>query len=111
MTAPSKPEISAPPTASKTKSGKSPSRKHESGSDDDSFGDTESDGRPSSYAKLIYETLLKAPNHRMPLNNIYTHLLGNFVRIQEKNKMGKGWMNSVRHNLSMNGVCHLILAL
>lgn len=53
------------------------------------------------YAKLIERALLSAPNHRMQLQEIYAW----FVRNTDKAMSdGRGWQNSIRHNLSMNAV-------
>lgn len=54
------------------------------------------------YAQLIYRALLDAPNHTMVLRDIYDW----FRRYTDKATQSetKGWQNSIRHNLSMNGV-------
>ena len=54
------------------------------------------------YAQLIYRALLDAPNHTMVLRDIYDW----FLRYTDKaaHSETKGWQNSIRHNLSMNGV-------
>lgn len=54
------------------------------------------------YAQLIYRALLDAPNHTMILRDIYDW----FRRYTDKAAQSetKGWQNSIRHNLSMNGV-------
>ncbi|KAF1364232.1 hypothetical protein EJ07DRAFT_99571 [Lizonia empirigonia] len=53
------------------------------------------------YAQLIYRALLDAPNHTMILRDIYDW----FRRYTDKAAQSetKGWQNSIRHNLSMNG--------
>ena len=60
------------------------------------------------YAKLIYRALLSAPGHRMVLKEIYDW----FSEHTDKNKnpSPKGWQNSIRHNLSMNGVSQTFLS-
>lgn len=64
--------------------------------------DSESrDGNPP-YAKLIYQALMDAPEHRLVLRDIYAWIAQNTDKA--KNPINKGWQNSVRHNLSMNGV-------
>ena len=54
------------------------------------------------YAVLIYRALMSTPSRRMVLSQIYDYFrerIPKFRRIK-----GRGWMNSIRHNLSMNGV-------
>ncbi|KAL1651079.1 hypothetical protein SLS61_005597 [Didymella pomorum] len=53
------------------------------------------------YAQLIHRALLDAPDHTMVLRDIYDW----FRRHTDKatNSETKGWQNSIRHNLSMNG--------
>ena len=60
------------------------------------------------YAKLIYRALLSAPGHKMVLKEIYDW----FSEHTDKNKnpSPKGWQNSIRHNLSMNGVSQAFLS-
>ena len=65
--------------------------------------DTDEDGSRGSepYAQLIYRALMSAPGHRMVLKDIYEW----FEKHTDKAKSSsKGWQNSIRHNLSMNGV-------
>ena len=54
------------------------------------------------YAQLIYRALLDAPDYTMVLRDIYDW----FRRHTDKatHSETKGWQNSIRHNLSMNGV-------
>lgn len=54
------------------------------------------------YAQLIYRCLLDAPDNTMVLRDIYDW----FKRHTDKasHSETKGWQNSIRHNLSMNGV-------
>ena len=54
------------------------------------------------YANLIYQALMEAPGHQMILKDIYTWIAQNTDKA--KDPSSKGWQNSVRHNLSMNGV-------
>ncbi|KAH7319469.1 hypothetical protein BKA65DRAFT_102647 [Rhexocercosporidium sp. MPI-PUGE-AT-0058] len=51
------------------------------------------------YAKLIYRALMSAPNRSMVLQEIYQWFREN---TQKGSSDTKGWMNSIRHNLSMN---------
>jgi Forkhead domain len=61
----------------------------------------EDDGN-QPYAQLIYRALLSAPEHKMVLNEIYDWFRNTYERFNKAK--GKGWQNSIRHNLSMNGV-------
>lgn len=54
------------------------------------------------YAQLIFRALKSAPGYRMVLKDIYDWFERNTDKA--KNGTGKGWQNSIRHNLSMNGV-------
>lgn len=58
-------------------------------------------GAEEPYAKLIYRALMSAPNHTMVLQEIYQWFRDNTAKGDSD---GKGWMNSIRHNLSMNAV-------
>jgi hypothetical protein len=60
------------------------------------------------YAKLIYRALMSAPNHSMVLQEIYQWFRDNTVKGSSDTK---GWMNSIRHNLSMNAVRLLSISL
>ncbi|OAK94175.1 hypothetical protein IQ06DRAFT_234721 [Phaeosphaeriaceae sp. SRC1lsM3a] len=53
------------------------------------------------YAQLIYQALLQADGNTMILKDIYDW----FLRYTDKasGSETKGWQNSIRHNLSMNG--------
>ncbi|KAI9788134.1 MAG: hypothetical protein M1835_002445 [Candelina submexicana] len=69
------------------------------------FKDDETDGECSvneePYAKLIYRALMSAPEKKMVLKEIYEWFELNTDKA--KNTCSKGWQNSIRHNLSMNG--------
>lgn len=54
------------------------------------------------YARLIYEALMQAQGHRMSLRDIYQWFTDHTTKPQQSR--GKGWQNSIRHNLSMNKV-------
>jgi hypothetical protein len=54
------------------------------------------------YAQLIYQALLGARNHTMILRDIYDWFLTHTDKAASSET--KGWQNSIRHNLSMNGV-------
>lgn len=66
--------------------------------------DSESEGKQGEppYAKLIYRALMDAPDHQMVLKDIYEWIAQNTEKARDP--AFKGWQNSVRHNLSMNGV-------
>jgi hypothetical protein len=53
------------------------------------------------YAKLIYRALMSAPGKSMVLQEIYQWFRDNTTKGSSDTK---GWMNSIRHNLSMNAV-------
>lgn len=58
-------------------------------------------GIEEPYAKLIHRALMSAPNHSMVLQEIYQWFREN---TSKGSSDSKGWMNSIRHNLSMNAV-------
>ena len=66
--------------------------------DDDLDGELNSE----PYAQLIYRALKSAPEHRMVLKEIYEWFEKNTDKANDGSS--KGWQNSIRHNLSMNGV-------
>ncbi|KAI1685128.1 Forkhead domain containing protein [Pyrenophora tritici-repentis] len=53
------------------------------------------------YAQLIYQALMNAPDHTMILRDIYDWFKNNTDKANDSGT--KGWQNSIRHNLSMNG--------
>ena len=53
------------------------------------------------YAKLIYKALMTKESRSMVLQEIYEWFSLNTNKADSKTK---GWQNSIRHNLSMNGV-------
>jgi hypothetical protein len=57
------------------------------------------DGPP--YAQLIYQALMSRDDHCMSLQEIYSWFRDNTDKAKGG---GKGWQNSIRHNLSMNRV-------
>jgi len=61
----------------------------------------EDHGADEPYAKLIYRALMSAPDHSMVLQEIYQWFRENTAKGSSDTK---GWMNSIRHNLSMNAV-------
>jgi len=54
---------------------------------------------PYSYAQLIGMAILRAPNRRLTLAQIYKWISGTFSYY---NASDAGWQNSIRHNLSLN---------
>lgn len=54
------------------------------------------------YAQLIYQAFMGNPRRALKLQEIYQWFLENTDKGQPGT--GKGWQNSIRHNLSMNGV-------
>lgn len=66
--------------------------------------ESDADGNANSepYAQLIFRALKSAPGHRMVLKEIYEWFAKNTDKA--KTSSSKGWQNSIRHNLSMNGV-------
>jgi len=63
--------------------------------------EVEDHGVDEPYAKLIYRALMSAPDHAMVLQEIYQWFRDNTTKGSSDTK---GWMNSIRHNLSMNAV-------
>ncbi len=68
-------------------------------------GSPRSDGPERSgddtYARLIYLALQEHPRHAMRLQELYQWFRDNTDKARAS---GTGWMNSIRHNLSMNAV-------
>lgn len=53
------------------------------------------------YAQLIYKAFMSRQDKSMTLQDIYQWFRENTDKTKSE---GKGWQNSIRHNLSMNGV-------
>lgn len=70
--------------------------------------ETDADGGVNSepYAQLIYRALKSAPEHKMVLKEIYEWFEKNTDKAIDTSS--KGWQNSIRHNLSMNGVSNRV---
>uniref|UniRef100_A0A671KGJ9 Forkhead box protein G1 n=1 Tax=Sinocyclocheilus anshuiensis TaxID=1608454 RepID=A0A671KGJ9_9TELE len=54
---------------------------------------------PHSYATLIAMAISSAPEMKLSLNDIYTWISNTFPYYS---RAGRGWKNSIRHNLSLN---------
>ncbi|KAM7534194.1 hypothetical protein Aperf_G00000117531 [Anoplocephala perfoliata] len=54
---------------------------------------------PYSYAQLIVQAIVSAPNRRLTLSDIYNYISTQFPYYKPSQK---GWQNSIRHNLSLN---------
>ncbi|XP_072250183.1 forkhead box protein J2 [Leuresthes tenuis] len=54
---------------------------------------------PHSYATLIAMAIGAAPERKLSLNDIYTWISDTFPYYS---RAGRGWKNSIRHNLSLN---------
>lgn len=59
------------------------------------------------YSQLLYKAFMSAPGQKLSLREIYDWFKSN----TNKPANNRGWQNSIRHNLSMNGVCHMPLSL
>lgn len=62
--------------------------------------DANNDRPPFSYVALITMALRSSPTARLTLSEIYDYLIQNFEYF--KGRKNRGWMNAVRHNLTLN---------
>ncbi|KAG6015905.1 hypothetical protein E4U54_002745 [Claviceps lovelessii] len=53
-----------------------------------------------SYAQMITQAILKAPDGKLNLNGIYTFIMNSYSYY--RHQQASGWQNSIRHNLSLN---------
>ncbi|GAB7350815.1 hypothetical protein MBLNU459_g1351t1 [Dothideomycetes sp. NU459] len=60
----------------------------------------DADSADPCYAELLRQCLMDAPGHTMSLRDLYEWVQKHSSKA--KDPSSKGWMNSVRHNLSMN---------
>lgn len=106
--------LQAPPTPC-SEFGKEPVAAHYAETLPDSFDPQENEDKTASgvpespiksvetpYAQLIYQAFMSSPRRALKLQEIYQWFLENTDKGQPG--QGKGWQNSIRHNLSMNGV-------
>jgi hypothetical protein len=61
---------------------------------------------PASYAKLIYSTLLSAPEHKLRLQGIYWWFMENTTKPKDVNSTS--WKSSVRYNPSNNPLSRVL---
>ncbi|RMJ09504.1 hypothetical protein BHE90_011739 [Fusarium euwallaceae] len=53
-----------------------------------------------SYAQMITQAILNAPDGKLNLNGIYTYITNTYAYY--RHQQAAGWQNSIRHNLSLN---------
>ncbi|KAM5345560.1 hypothetical protein ACJ41O_011421 [Fusarium nematophilum] len=53
-----------------------------------------------SYAQMITQAILNAPDGKLNLNGIYTYIMNSYAYY--RHQAAAGWQNSIRHNLSLN---------
>ncbi|EJP62625.1 hypothetical protein MY4038_006786 [Beauveria bassiana] len=53
-----------------------------------------------SYAQMITQAILNAPDEKLNLNGIYTYIMDTYSYYRKQ--QAAGWQNSIRHNLSLN---------
>ncbi|KAG6042013.1 hypothetical protein E4U41_007109 [Claviceps citrina] len=53
-----------------------------------------------SYAQMITQAILKAPDGKLNLNGIYNFIMTSYSYY--RHQQASGWQNSIRHNLSLN---------
>ncbi|KAH6657061.1 hypothetical protein BKA67DRAFT_178763 [Truncatella angustata] len=70
------------------------------GRGDNGSDEEEAKREDEPYAQLIYKAFMSREDHAMTLQEIYQWFRENTDKANSENK---GWQNSIRHNLSMNG--------
>ncbi|KAJ4264733.1 transcription factor [Fusarium torreyae] len=53
-----------------------------------------------SYAQMITQAILNAPDGKLNLNGIYNYIMNTYAYY--RHQQAAGWQNSIRHNLSLN---------
>lgn len=53
-----------------------------------------------SYAQMITQAILNAPDGKLNLNGIYNYIMSTYAYY--RHQQAAGWQNSIRHNLSLN---------
>lgn len=53
-----------------------------------------------SYAQMITQAIMNAPDGKLNLNGIYTYIMSSYSYY--RHQQAAGWQNSIRHNLSLN---------
>ncbi|CEJ81346.1 Putative Transcription factor, fork head [[Torrubiella] hemipterigena] len=53
-----------------------------------------------SYAQMITQAVMNAPEGKLNLNGIYNYIMSNYSYY--RHQQAAGWQNSIRHNLSLN---------
>ncbi|XP_057689991.1 forkhead box protein J2 isoform X2 [Corythoichthys intestinalis] len=74
-------------------------RRERVGEKGDSQQDNPKGKPPHSYSTLIAMAITAAPKRKLSLNDIYTWISDTFPYYS---RTGRGWKNSIRHNLSLN---------
>ena len=107
MTSPSEPAAETPGLMTGTEEDSPLSGSNDSPSPQRQLEPLESEAqseRPKSeepYAQLIYKAFMSKAEHALTLQEIYQWFRDNTDKAKSE---GKGWQNSIRHNLSMNAV-------